>query len=90
MEVPQRTEKEDETLKKIWNLVAKDLWIVLLDIVAVNAAYYLALMVRFYVNFEFRPWWSLLYLAVGLGVSSELWGMFCPIFKVFKLIHTNE
>ena len=53
--MPQRTEKEDETLKKIWNLVAKDLWIVLLDIIAVNAAYYLALMVRFYVNFEFRP-----------------------------------
>ena len=42
-------------MKKIWNLVAKDLWIVLLDIIAVNAAYYLALMVRFYVNFEFRP-----------------------------------
>ena len=50
MEVPQRTEKEDETLKKIWNLVVKDLWIVLLDIIAVNAAYYLALMVRFFGN----------------------------------------
>ena len=48
--MPQRTEKEDETLKKIWNLVAKDLWIVLLDIIAVNAAYYLALMVRFFDN----------------------------------------
>ena len=43
-------EKEDETLKKIWNAVAKDLWIVLLDIIAVNAAYYLALIIRFFDN----------------------------------------
>ena len=42
-------------MKKIWNGIAKDLWIVLLDIVAVNAAYFLALLVRFYVNSEFRP-----------------------------------
>ena len=37
-------------MKKIWNAVAKDLWTVLLDIIAVNAAYYLALMVRFFGN----------------------------------------
>ena len=37
-------------MKKIWNLVAKDLWIVLLDIIAVNAAYYLALLIRFFGN----------------------------------------
>lgn len=42
-------------MKRIWSSVAKDLWIVLLDIIAVNAAYYLALLIRFYVNFEFRP-----------------------------------
>ena len=42
-------------MKKIWNGIAKDLWIVLLDIVAVNAAYFLALLVRFYVNSQFRP-----------------------------------
>ena len=47
-------QKEDDTMKKIWDSIAKDLWIVLLDIVAVNAAYFLALLVRFYVNFEFR------------------------------------
>lgn len=35
-------------MKKIWNMVAKDLWIVLLDIIAVNAAYYLALLIRFF------------------------------------------
>ena len=42
-------------MKKTWDTIAKDLWIVLLDILAVNAAYFLALLVRFYVNFEFRP-----------------------------------
>ena len=31
-------------------MVAKDLWIVLLDIIAVNAAYYLALLIRFFDN----------------------------------------
>ena len=42
-------------MKKIWSSLAKDLWVALLDIIAVNAAYLLALLVRFYVNFEFRP-----------------------------------
>ena len=42
-------------MKKFWNSIAKDLWIVLLDILAVNAAYFLALLIRFYVNYEFRP-----------------------------------
>ena len=42
-------------MKKIWDTVARDLWIILLDILAVNAAYILALLVRFYVNFQFRP-----------------------------------
>ena len=42
-------------MKKILNAFAKDLWILLLDIIAVNAAYFLALILRFYVNFQFRP-----------------------------------
>lgn len=42
-------------MKKIWNVVSKDLWTVLLDIIAVNVSYFLALLVRFYVNFVFRP-----------------------------------
>lgn len=33
----------------------KDWLIILLDIIAVNAAYFLALLIRFYVNNEFRP-----------------------------------
>lgn len=42
-------------LKKIWSKVAKDLWIILLDIIAVNASYYIALVMRFFVHGEFRP-----------------------------------
>ena len=42
-------------MKKFWKNLGDDLWIVLLDVVAVNAAYVLALLIRFYVNFEFRP-----------------------------------
>ena len=42
-------------MKKIRDIIARDLWIVLLDILAVNLSYFLALLVRFYVNFEFRP-----------------------------------
>ena len=37
-------------MRKVWSAVAKDLWIVLLDIIAVNAAYYLALLIRFFGN----------------------------------------
>ena len=42
--------RQGRALKKIWNLVAKDLWIVLLDIIAVNVSYFLALLVRFFDN----------------------------------------
>ncbi len=46
--VKKRTGKEDENLKKIWETIAKDLWVALADIIAVNAAYYLALLIRFF------------------------------------------
>ena len=71
-------------MKKLWNSLARDLWIVLLDIIAVNAAYFLALLIRFYVNFEFRP-------TVNYLIGD--WGKFAPfytvlaigIFAIFKL-----
>ena len=50
-----RKKRQVRALKKIWNVVSKDLWTVLLDIIAVNVSYFLALLVRFYVNFVFRP-----------------------------------
>lgn len=42
-------------MEKMKQFIKMDLWIVLLDIMAVNASYYLALLVRFYVNSQFRP-----------------------------------
>lgn len=42
-------------MKKIWKTIAQDLWVVLLDVLAVNASYFLALLIRFYVNFQLRP-----------------------------------
>lgn len=41
--------------RKAGKALAKDLWIVILDVIAVNLAYFLALMIRFFVNGEFRP-----------------------------------
>lgn len=65
-------------MRKIWDSIAKDLWVVLLDVVAVNAAYYLALLIRFYVNFQLRP----------IAVSNYLpaWQTFTPWYTVICLV----
>ena len=64
-------------MKKIWDSIAKDLWIVLFDIIAVNAAYFLALLVRFYVNFEFRP-------TVSYYLTD--WLHFTPFYTVLSIV----
>lgn len=64
-------------MKKFWNNIARDLWIVLLDIIAVNAAYFLALIIRFYVNFEFRP-------TVKYYLTD--WAHFTPFYTVIAII----
>ena len=43
------------TMTKLRKAIAQDLWVVLLDVLAVNASYFLALLIRFYVNFQLRP-----------------------------------
>ena len=65
-------------MKKVWNAVAKDLWIVLLDIIAVNAAYYLALIIRFFVGGELR--------AVAVNRYMPAWVAFTPWYTVLALI----
>ena len=35
--------------------ILKDLWIIVFDLIAVNLSYYLALLIRFFVNGQFRP-----------------------------------
>lgn len=59
------------------NVLARDLWVLLLDFFAVNASYYLALLIRFYVNSEFRPTVSYL-----LGD----WAKFAPFYTVLALV----
>ena len=59
------------------NVLARDLWVVLLDFFAVNVSYYLALLIRFYVNSEFRPTVSYL-----LGD----WARFAPFYTILALI----
>lgn len=42
-------------LKNAFKGLLNDPWIVILDMIAVNLSHYLALLLRFYVNHEFRP-----------------------------------
>ena len=71
-------------MKKIWNSIARDLWIVLLDIIAVNMSYFLALMTRFYVNHEFRPTVNY-YLTDWLSFTPFYTVLAIIIFVIFKL-----
>lgn len=64
-------------MKKIWDSIAKDLWIVLLDIVALNASYFLALLIRFYVNGEFRA-------TVNYLIGD--WAKFAPFYTVLSIL----
>ena len=64
-------------MKNFWKNLSKDLWIVILDIIAVNAAYFLALLIRFYVNFEFRP-------TVSYYLTD--WLHFTPFYTVIAII----
>lgn len=71
-------------MKKIRDIIARDLWIVLLDILAVNLSYFLALLVRFYVNFEFRP--TVTYYLTDWLYFTPFYTVLCIIvFALFKL-----
>lgn len=65
-------------------LQGKDWLIVILDIMAVNIAYYLALMTRFYVNNEFRP--TVSYLLTDFWTFAPFYSIICIlVFAIFKL-----
>ena len=64
-------------MKKVWDSIAKDLWIVLLDIIAVNVSYFLALLIRFYVNGEFR---------VTVNYLIGDWAKFAPFYTVLSIV----
>ena len=47
--------KKQNPIKQMFIGIFKDLLIVILDILAVNAAYYLALLIRYYISFSIYP-----------------------------------
>ena len=65
-------------LNKWKDAVAKDLWVVVLDVVAVNLSYYLALLIRFYVNWTLRP--------VAVEKYLPAWVGFAPWYTVICLV----
>ena len=64
-------------MENIKKRLRSDLWIVLLDIIAVNGAYLLALLIRFYVHFRFTS---------GIGDFREYYLEFTPYYTVLCLI----
>ena len=76
---------EGDLLKKILEAVKKDLWVVLLDVIAVNLSYYLALLIRFYVNFQLRPVAVDRYLPAWLGFTPWYTVLCVVIFAGWKL-----
>ena len=78
MTVVPGTSVRGEGMKKVWGAVRKDLWIVILDIIAVNAAYLLALLIRFFVNGAFRPIVTNTYLPA-------FW-QFAPYYTVLSIV----
>ena len=65
-------------MKKIWEAIKKDFWVVLLDIVAVNISYLGALLLRFFVNFNLRP--------VAAEKYFPAWERFTPWYTVIAII----
>ena len=72
-------------MKKIWSKVAKDLWIILLDIIAINAAYYIALVMRFFVHGEFRPIAETKYIPAFLKFAPFYTVLCLLVFALFRL-----
>lgn len=69
---------------KVIEFIRGDLWIVLLDILAVNAAYFLALVVRFYVHSTFYDFIN--YYMGAYLTFAPFYTMICiAIFALFRL-----
>lgn len=63
--------------QKLKSRLRSDLWVVLLDIIAVNGAYLLALLIRFYVHFKFIS---------GIGNFREYYLQFTPYYTLACLL----
>ena len=72
-------------MKRIWENILRDLWVMLLDIIAVNLAYYLALLIRFYVNHEMYTVAADFYLPAFLRFAPFYTVLALIVFAVFRL-----
>ena len=72
-------------MKKIWEGLKRDLWVVLLDVVAVNLSYFIALLIRFYVGGFLRPVAEDRYLPAWLGFTPWYTVLCVVIFAGWKL-----
>ncbi|MBR3079608.1 MAG: hypothetical protein IKH01_07325 [Prevotella sp.] len=71
-------------IAKVLGSLAKDLWVVILDIIAVNLSYYLALMIRFYVHNEFRP--TVSYYLTDFAKFAPFYTVLCiAVFALLRL-----
>ena len=66
-------ERETVMLEKLKPRLRSEFWIVLLDIIAVNGAYLLAILIRFYVHFRFIS---------GIGNFREYYLQFTPYYTL--------
>ena len=64
-------------MKRIKDFFRTNTWIMLMDIIAVNGAYLLALLIRFYVHFKFTS---------GVGDFREYYLQFTPYYTVLCII----
>ena len=71
-------------MEKIKRFARNDLWMVLLDIIAVNLGYYLALLLRFYVNFKFIQGMGK-YLDMFLHIAPFYTAAAIVVFILFRL-----
>ncbi len=62
---------------RIMEFIKSDLWVVLLDIISVNAAYFLALLVRFFVGGKFYA---------SLRELPYVYSKFAPFYTIFCII----
>lgn len=79
------TAKKDKNgFARVLDKVGKDLWVVILDVMAVNLSYFLALMIRFYVNNQFRP--TVKHYLTDFAKFAPFYTILCiMLFACFKL-----
>lgn len=72
-------------MKRFWENVLRDVWVMLLDIIAVNLAYFLALLIRFYVNHGMYNVAEAFYIPAFLRFAPFYTVLALIVFALFRL-----